>query len=161
MAAARTLQETPDTLVVLAPSGRTTVKVSFFGGLKFGRVGDPLLTRDGVLEVASLDDLLAHKVKVVLQRVEKRDYQDIAAMLRAGVPLERGLAAARLFYGGAFQPAESLKALAWFKEGELPRLPRVDRMRLIEAARSVGELPHIALRSKPLAIPIGNPPNRT
>ena len=155
MTAARTLQETPDTLVVLAPSGRATVKVSFFGGLKFGRVGDPLLTRDGVLEVAPLEDLLAHKLKVILQRVEKRDYQDIAAMLRAGVPIERGLAAARLFFGEAFQPAESLKALAWFKEGDLARLARADRVRLIEAARSAGELPRIALRSKSLAIPIG------
>ena len=154
MAAARTLQETPDTLVVMASSGRATVKVSFFGGLRFGRVRDPLLTRDGVLEVASLDDLLAHKLKVVLQRVERRDYQDIVALLRAGVPLARGLAAARLIFGRSFQPAESLKALAWFKEGDLARLPSADRVRLIEAARSVGELPHIALRSKPLAIPI-------
>ena len=155
MPAARTLQESPDTLVVLAPAGRATLKVSFFGGLRFGRAGDPLLTHDGVLEVASLEDLLAHKLKVILQRVEKRDYQDIAALLRAGVPLERGLAAARLFFGGAFQPAESLKALAYFKEGDLARLPRTDRVRLIEAARSVGELPRIALRSKSLAIPIG------
>jgi len=51
---ARTLQQTKDTLVVLAAG----VKVSFFGGLRFGRVGDPLLTRDGVAEVASLDDLM-------------------------------------------------------------------------------------------------------
>lgn len=155
MAAARTLQESPDSFVVLASAGRTTVKISFFGGLAFGRVGDPLLTRDGVLEVASLEDLLAHKLKVILQRAEKRDYRDIAAILAAGVPLERGLAAARLFFGRAFQPAESLKALAWFKEGNLARLPRTDQARLVEAARSIGALPHATLRSKSLAIAIG------
>jgi hypothetical protein len=109
-----------------------------------------------MLEVASLEDLLAHKLKVILQCAEKRDYKDIAALLRAGVPLERGLAAARLIFGRAFQPAESMKALAWFEEGDLARFPRADRLRLIEAACSVGELPRMALRSRSLAIPIAN-----
>jgi hypothetical protein len=148
MEAASTLQQAKDTLVVLA-SG---VKLSFFGGLRFGRVGEPLLTRDGVAQVASLDDLMAHKLKVILQRAEKKDYEDIAALLRAGVPLARGLAAARLFFGSAFQPAESLKALTWFKDGDLARLPVSQRRTLIAAAAAVGELPEIALRSKALAI---------
>jgi hypothetical protein len=156
MSAAETLQETTDTLVALVPGkhlgGGTPVKVSFFGALRFGRVGDPLLTRDGVAEVASLDDLMAHKLKVVLQRAEKKDYADIAAMLRAGVPLDRGLAAARLFFGSAFQPAASLRALSFFKDGDLARLVPADRRALIEAAAAVGDLPHLALRSRELAI---------
>ncbi|MEK6245094.1 MAG: nucleotidyl transferase AbiEii/AbiGii toxin family protein [Pseudomonadota bacterium] len=145
---ARTLQQAKDTLVVLA-SG---VKLSFFGGLRFGRVGDPLLTRDGVAQVASLEDLLAHKLKVILQRAEKKDYQDIAAMLGAGVSLARGLAAALLLFGAAFQPAESLKALTYFKDGDLARLPVSQRRALIAAAASVGDLPKIMLRSRTLAI---------
>jgi hypothetical protein len=145
---AQTLQQSKDTLVVLA-SG---VKVSFFGGLGFGRVGDPLLTRDGVAEVASLDDLMAHKLKVIVERAEKKDYEDIAAMQRAGVSLSHGLAAARLFFGKAFQPSESLKALAYFKDGDLPRLSRDDRRTLITAAAAVGELPRVALRSRELAV---------
>jgi hypothetical protein len=147
--AARTLQQAKDTLVVLA-SG---VKLSFFGGLRFGRVGEPLLTRDAVAQVASLDDLMAHKLKVILQRAEKKDYEDIAAMLRAGVPLARGLAAACLFFGRTFQPAESLKALTWFKDGDLARLARADQHALITAAAATGDLPAVALRSKVLAIP--------
>jgi len=145
---AQTLQQSRDTLVVLA-SG---VKVSFFGGLSFGRVGDPLLTRDGVVEVASLDDLMAHKLKVIVERAEKKDYEDIAAMQRAGVSLSRGLAAARLFFGTAFQPMESLKALAYFKDGDLPQLSPDDRRTLIAAAAAVGALPRVALRSRELAI---------
>jgi len=156
MTVAETLQETTDTLVVLVPgkhvSRRTPVKVSFFGALRFGRVGDPLLTRDGVAEVASLEDLMAHKLKVILQRAEKKDYEDIAAMLRAGVPLAQGLAAARLFFGGAFQPAASLRALTFFKGGDLARLVRRDRRALIEAAAAVGDLPRVALRARALAI---------
>jgi len=148
LGSAQTLQQSKDTLVVRA-SG---VKVSFFGGLGFGRVGDPLLTRDGTVEVASLDDLMAHKLKVVVQRAERKDYQDIVAMLRAGVSLARGLAAARLFFGKAFQPSESLKALVYFKDGDLSQLSREDRHTLIEAAAAVSDLPRVALRSRKLAI---------
>lgn len=147
---AKTLQQAKDTLVVLA-SG---VKLSFFGGLGFGRVGDPHLTTDGVAEVASLEDLMAHKLKVILQRAEKKDYADIAAMLRAGHSLSHGLAAAGLLFGAAFQPSESLKALCYFKDGDLPRLSRDDRHALIAAAAAVGDLPPVALRSHRLAIPL-------
>lgn len=151
---ATTLQESKDALVLLVPDsarGRDQVKVSFFGGMPFGRVGEPLLADDGVLRIASLDDLMAHKLKVILQRSEKKDYQNIAAMLRAGVPLARGLAAARTFFGKAFQPAESLKALTYFSDGDLSKLSSADRHALIEAAASVRALPVIALRSKTLA----------
>ena len=70
------------------------VKVSFFGTIGFGRVGEPDLTEDGILQVASLADLMATKVKVVLQRAEAKDYRDVATMVRAGVSLASGLGAA-------------------------------------------------------------------
>jgi len=141
------LQQSRDTLVVLTRG----VKLSFFCGLNFGRVGEPLLTNDGVIQVASLDDLMAHKLKVILQRAEKKDYLDIAAMLVAGVALDRGLAAARLMFGKAFQPAESLKALAWFKDGDLPSVQAATRNLLIAAAARVGNLPKVTITSKSLA----------
>ena len=147
---AQVLQQAKDTLVVRA-SG---VKLSFFGGMRFGRVADPLLTRDGVAQVASPDDLMAHKLKVILQRAEKKDYEDIAAMLNAGISLAHGLAAAKLLFGGAFQPAESLKALTYFKDGDLPRLSKAEQRVLIAAAAAVGDLPKVALNSKQLAIPL-------
>src|SRR5665213_809858 len=53
---AAVLQDAPDTLVVLADKPAGPVKVSFFGGIGFGRVNDPLPTCDGTLLVASLDD---------------------------------------------------------------------------------------------------------
>jgi hypothetical protein len=155
MRRATTLQDSKDTLVIMVRGsgreGRDNVKVSFFGGLSCGRVGEPLLCDDGVVRVASLDDLMAHKLKVILQRCEKKDYQDIAAMIRAGVQVARGLAAARLFFGRAFQPAESLKALTYFKDGDLGKLSGADRSTLIEAVKAVRALPVIALRSKKLA----------
>jgi len=156
---ATTLQESKDTLVLSVPGsarreGREDVKLSFFGGIAFGRVGEPLLCDDGVMRVASLDDLMAHKLKVILQRSERKDYQDIAAMIRAGVQLARGLAAARLSFGTAFQPAASLKALTYFKDGDLATLARGDRSTLIKAAAAVRELPAVKLRSRKLASPL-------
>jgi len=153
---ATVLQEGPDTLVVAARAGgagRQGIKLSFFGGLTFGRIGDPLITEDGVLEVASLDDLLAHKLEVILQRVERKDYQDVAAMIRVGGSVARGLAAARTFFGRAFQPLESLKALTYFEGGDLDRLSRLDRKTLTDAAAAVDTLPKAVLRSRKLAIP--------
>lgn len=158
MARSTVLQDAVDTLTVLTGTARRGgggVKVSFFGGLGFGRVGEPLLTRDGVLEIASLEDLLAHKLRVILLRPEKKDYEDIAAILRAGRLLARGLAAARALFGRAFQPAAALKALVYFEGGDLAALNRRDRDVLIAAAGAVGDLPSVKLRSRVLAIPIG------
>ncbi len=56
-------------------------------------VGEPEFTNDGVLLVASLDDLMATKLKVILQRPEAKDYRDIAATLETQVRLDRGLMA--------------------------------------------------------------------
>lgn len=62
---ATVLQEQPHTLTVLTASDATDqqVHVSFFGLIGFGRVGKPETTRDGVLQVASLEDLMATKLK--------------------------------------------------------------------------------------------------
>ena len=152
---ATVLQDTPDTLTALAlPSAPNDqqVKVSFFGTLSFGRVGEPELTADGMLQVAALDDLMATKLKVILQRIEAKDYQDIAAMIRAGVNLSQGLAGARALYGAAFQPSESLKALVYFEGGDLHRLTDEERALLIEAASSVRGLPTVQIRGSALAL---------
>ncbi len=158
MQGATTLQDAVNTLVVLVPGSylgaRDGVKVSFFGGMNFGRVGKPLLAADGVLQIAALEDLMAHKLKIILQRADRKDYEDIAAMVRAGCSLACGLAAARLFFGRAFQPAESLKALVYFRDGDLAWLSRPDQNTLIGAASAVRQLPGVRLRSKRLSIPI-------
>ncbi|MCC6472745.1 MAG: hypothetical protein IT514_03275 [Burkholderiales bacterium] len=59
------------------------MKTSSFGALDFGRVAESLLTDEGVVQVASLEDLMAHELKVILQRRERKDYQDIASMVRS------------------------------------------------------------------------------
>ena len=142
------LQDQTDTLTVVVPCGDSCdfpVKVSFFGAIGFGRVGEPELTDDQVLQVASPDDLMAAKLKVVLQRVEAKDYQDIAALIKAGVRLDRGLAAACEMYGHRFQPSECLKALVYFEGGDLNALARPERETLIQAVNAVRELPTVKI----------------
>lgn len=153
MGRAVTLQDQRDTWTALVPCGdsvREHVKFSFFGGLGFGRVGDPDWTDDGVLRIASLDDLMATKLKVMLHLAEAKDYRDVAALIRAGVSLARGLAAARLLYGPGFPPSESLKSLVFFHDGDLATLPETDRRVLIEAVSSVRDLPVVTRRSTTL-----------
>lgn len=149
-----TLQSRGNAWVVLVPYGDTErehVKVSFFGTIAFGRVGEPEFTDDEVLQVASFDDLMATKVKVILQRAEAKDYRDISAMINAGVSLSRGLAAARQLYGPNFQASESLKALVYFNDGDLKTLSAAEKTTLIDAVRTVRDLPDVTLHSKSLS----------
>jgi hypothetical protein len=150
---AELLQSQPSTLTALTPGGdRDTqrVKVSFFGGFNFGRLEDPQETPDGVLEIASLQDLLAHKLKVLLQRVEMKDYLDIDALLNSGLDLACGLAGARALFP-AFAPQECLKALTYFNDPPLEALSIELQERLLRAAESVQVIPQVAVKSKTLS----------
>jgi predicted nucleotidyltransferase len=128
---AQILQDAPETLVAMAQTGAGSVKISFFGNLHIGHVNEPLLTSDGMMRVASLEDLLATKLKAILDRAEAKDYLDIAAMLTAGVPLERGLGAFSTMFKS--DPALPLRALGFFKDGDLPDLPVEDQQTLRSA----------------------------
>jgi len=162
LAHAQTVQDTPDTWTVLAlPPGApgaspNPVKLSFFGAITLGRIGEPELTVDGVVCVASREDLLAHKLKVMLQRVEAKDYIVVAALLRSGVALETGLAGAVTLFGPNFQPTVSLKALVYFSGGNLAILPASDRATLTAAVAAVNlsaGLPTVPRRSSSLQAP--------
>lgn len=137
------VQDDVDTVVALVSMSSGTVKLSFFGNIRFGRVGEPFLSSDGTLLVASLDDLLATKLKAILDRAEARDYEDIAALLRHGLSLQRGLAAFHAMFHG--EPATVLRAIGWFQDGNLQSLSDADRQVLLAARDRVGDLPHVHL----------------
>ncbi|MBV5329208.1 MAG: hypothetical protein JZU65_16565 [Chlorobium sp.] len=132
-------------------SAHSHVKISFFGMMGIGRVGEPDMTEDGILQVASLDDLMATKVKVILQRAEATDYRNIGEMVKAGISLASGLAAARENFGPHFQPSESLKAMVYFNDGDLPTLTKDEKKTLIKAVSAVRELPVVSILSRQLA----------
>lgn len=140
---ARTIQEDENTLVMSVPMPSGSVKVSFFGGLALDRINDPIRTNDRVLVVASLEDLLATKLKAILDRAEAKDYRDISAMLVAGVSLEKALGAFAANYRR--DPALPLKAIGFFKDGDLPSLPKADQELLRAARDRVSDVPKVHL----------------
>jgi hypothetical protein len=137
------LQDDPDTLVAVVTMPSGLVKISFFGGIGFGRINNPRRTRDGVLAVASLEDLLATKLKAILDRAEAKDYIDIAALISAGVSLERGLGAFKRMFRG--EPSQVLRAIGFFKDGDLETLAERDRRILRLARDRIGHLPDVAI----------------
>jgi hypothetical protein len=151
---ARVVQEDENTLMVIAAMPSGPVKVSFFGNIHIGRINDPLRTKDSILLVASLEDLLATKAKTILQRAEARDYRDISAMLSAGTSLERALGAFAKMYGQ--DPALPLKAMGYFKDGDLPSLPMADQNMLRAARDGVSEIPEVTLTHGTLAGALSN-----
>lgn len=153
---ATVIQSQQNTLSVVLPSADSTVKISFFGNIGSGRVGSPQRTSDGIVEVASLVDLLATNLKVILQRIEAKDYMDIAAILRSGASLEEGLAAATALYPASFQPSEALKALTYFRGGDLDRLPTTDKAILTRGVTAIRRIPVFGLAARRLSGDLGH-----
>jgi hypothetical protein len=146
LAGAEITQSAPNTLGAIVQRDGP-VRVAFFGGLRLGRVGQPQLTTDEVVWVASLPDLAGTKAAVVQERAEKKDYLDLAALLRAGITLEEAVGAAAALYGEQFNPLITLKALSYFADGDLPSLPAATRALLSENAARFTEparLPRLA-----------------
>ena len=114
------------------------VKLSFFGLPHLARLLPPLVAADNGLRIASLLDLSGTKASVVQMRAEAKDYLDVDALLTDGrIDLPMALAAARAIYGDAFNPQTTLKALSYFEDGNLRRLPKSLKDRLAKAAREV------------------------
>lgn len=130
-------QQAPNTLSAIVERGGP-VQVSFFGLPNLRRLKPPIIAVDNGLRIASLLDLGGTKAAVVQQRAEARDYLDIDALIRDGrIGLPAALAAAHAMYGPKFNPQITLKALSFFSDGNLSRLPRAVQDRLAQAAREV------------------------
>ena len=133
------------------------VTLSFFGNIDIGRVGEPSMTADGVLQVASLQDLMASKLTVMLKRAEKKDYRDIAAILRSGMDLHDGLAYAQALYK-QFLPMECVRAMACFDDPKLQSLSQEDKEILVNAAQNFrpDAVPCVAVLSSRLTSTLEN-----
>jgi hypothetical protein len=116
------------------------VKISLFGSIHFGRIGQPLLTDDGVLEVASLDDLLALKLATITQRATYKDYCDICAIAEQGISFEKALGGAQSFYGNTFSVHACLSALSYFGDGDLYKLGEREKKALIRLSAFSGKI---------------------
>ena len=146
---AKTIQDEPDTLSVIADVLGDTVKLSFFGGIDFGRVGEPVAS--GGRLIASLLDLFGTKLATITQRIESRDYVDIAALLGAGLDINQGVGALLALYGNQASGLQSVKTMVWFGDGDLERaLPADVKSALTRAASAydarTGPLPKRSTR---------------
>jgi hypothetical protein len=147
LAGATVTRREPNTLSCLVDRGGT-VKLSFFGLPGIPRLLPPLVSSDNGVRIASLLDLAGMKASVVQMRAEEKDYLDIDAILADGrIDLPTALGAGRAMYGAAFNPLATLKALTYFEDGTVTRLPRATRSRLLAAVRVVDpeRLPIIAV----------------
>ena len=132
---AQLIQAAPSTATFLIErQGR--VKVSFFGGLSLGRVGEVSTSDDTGVRVASMLDLAAQKVRVVQVRAERKDYVDLLTLMQHGIPLPRALGAAQALYPD-FAPLVTLKALSYFADGDLENLSVDAKAALSKAAEGV------------------------
>jgi hypothetical protein len=94
-------------------------------------------------------DLAATKAEVVQSRASAKDYLDLDVLIQhAGISLSEALGAAKAVYGDSFNPLLTLKALTFFGDGDLHRVPGDVRQRLAAAVKGV-DLEHIpALRAQ-------------
>jgi hypothetical protein len=119
------------------------VKLAFFGGLEpLQRIHDPQRAAGSSVRVASLVDLAGMKMRVIQVRGSWKDYMDIHALATSGVDLPTGLAAAKAI-DKSFDPVTSIRALQYYGDGTLDRVPTGVQQDLIRWVRAVdlGKLP--------------------
>jgi hypothetical protein len=113
------------------------VKVAFFGGLDtLRRVEDPRLAAGSSVQVASLVDLAGMKMRVIQARGSWKDYVDIHTLAAHGIDLPTGLAAAKAI-DWKFDPMISIRALQFFGDGTLNRVPASVQRDLTRWAQAV------------------------
>jgi hypothetical protein len=114
------------------------VQVSFFGDLNLGQVAVPDVIKSPDVAIASLIDLAGTKAKVIIQRVEPKDYIDIDALVtKGGIPLANVLAAASVIFGPQVNPLDALKAIAYHEDPALADLSDQVKRDLVKAVRGV------------------------
>jgi hypothetical protein len=139
---AKIIQQEKNTLTCLVDRNGP-VKVSFFGLPHIRSIETPHIAADNQLKIAALIDLAGMKAAVVQQRPEAKDYIDLDAIMSTGIGLPLALSAAKFIYGPSFNPQITLKALSYFDDGDLRKLPDDMKGRIVKAvaATDLNQLP--------------------
>jgi len=137
------VQSAVNTLTVMVrplPEDRT-VKVSFFGGVDLPVLERPDRPDSDSIVIASLRDLAGTKAKVINERVELKDYLDIAALLDAGMTLPQIVAAAVAIFPGQVDYVSTISAITYFSDGVATSFPEPLKKKLRAAARNASPVP--------------------
>jgi len=130
-------QSSPNTLITTVDRGGP-VQVSFFGDLSLGQIEAVDFIKGPNLAIASLIDLAGTKTKVIIQRVEPRDYIDVhALMIKGGIQLANMVAAASAIFGPQVNPLDALKAIAYHQDPALVGLSDEVKRDLVKAVQAV------------------------
>jgi len=113
------------------------VKIAFFGGLDTRhRIEDPRRAAGSRLRVASLVDLAGMKMRVIQVRGSWKDYVDIHTLVLHGIDVPTGLAATKAIDRG-FDPITSIRALQFYGDGTLDRVPATMQRDLTRWAQAI------------------------
>lgn len=113
------------------------VKIAFFGGLDtLQRIEDPRRAAGSRVRVASLVDLAGMKMRVIQVRGSWKDYVDIHTLVLHGIDVPTGLAAAKAIDRG-FDPITSIRALQFYGDGTLDRVPATMQRDLTRWAQAI------------------------
>jgi hypothetical protein len=126
-----------DNLEAFVKRGGGVVKIALFGGLDtLQRVEDPRCAAGSRVRVASLVDLAGMKMRVIQARGSWKDYVDIHALVSHGIDVPTGLASAKAI-DRSFDPAITIRALQFYGDGTLDRVPAATQRDLSRWARAV------------------------
>jgi len=89
------------------------------------------------IRVASLVDLAGMKMRVIQARGSWKDYVDIHALVSHEIDVPTGLASAKAI-DRSFDPAITIRALQFYGDGTLDRVPAAMQRDLSKWARAVG-----------------------
>ena len=133
-------------------SNDVPVLFSFFGNLGIGSLQKPLLHDSNSLKIASLEDLFVMKLKAILGRIEKKDYIDIAALLRSKFSLEKALSGFAVIFPSQASPSILLRTLSYLDDERLKNLSTVDINIIQDAVSNIKDLPVVNLYQDSISI---------
>jgi hypothetical protein len=114
------LHEQQNTLVLSLKTSDGPIEVGLYSSLELPQISAPSITSDGVLAVASREDLAATKAKALLERISPGDYCDLATLYEIGADMPRSLHHAQSMFGPEFSPGDVMRAMLYFDDLDLP-----------------------------------------
>lgn len=108
-------------------------RITFLGGINFGRLGYPDMDVDTGIQIASLKDLFALKLSAACARVELKDFMDIAELLKHKFPLDEAISGVRTLIKGMLPAQTIVKTLMWYEDLRLEKLPQEDKDIIMQA----------------------------
>ena len=112
-------------------------------------VAEPSIVEENGVVVASIFDLAGTKAKAILDRSLRKDYFDVAALLRHEMTLSEIIGYATTIFDPLFEfpGAVFLRSLAWFGDGDVGDLPEDTKRELEQAVRQAEREPMLLIEA--------------